>query len=1202
MSSLVVSNQSQLGPYVNPTTSFARYSNDMKTSFTATTINAIGGSWSNYGTNAYAFFSSGAGKPGGGGGAGWTAAARFTIASNVPSQYALSLRTYTEAGSFTLQLCNASNTFAYSITAGVLTASGSGVASTITITNFSGTTVFTGAALTTSPHTYLGVSYSGTTVSVSVSSTTLWSSNIPTIGKTVAVLDYNGNDNYAGSAFDNFLISWPSPVNLSGIAVFSGDLVASTPYLYNVGDSNRPLNNVYTGTLNAWKLPATDTPYLVSYTPGSGDFGYTQAGSNTQFIYNTGSGLGGSSSLTTICGFTVAGTVTSPSYGQTVVYSNMFVSSLNSPSVNTISASFSDPGGNYGFSSALITGGQQYRTFTWTLSNTSTLPNRVQCYLSNGGSEQTNAAGLMAYDTTGTLNYHCYYTNSVFGATYLRITNMSGTLVYNEIKSGGYHLIEIIRTSQFITIKEDGVVIYTTGELRLGSTAALYAAQYGNYSDVNRFSNFSISQLTGFPLTNTLAIGGDVTPLVSNVYNLGAPGYAFNSMYALTGAFVGSNGNSGTGTVNVNSSGNFQISANSNLVLAPSAGGVIISGLSSNVYTGSVLSFNASSGAVTYSTLVSATGPTGPTGLTGPTGPTGPIGGSDTQVLYNSGGAAAGSSNLTFNGTQLAIYDALVTNTFNLSSQIFYSHGTDGFSVNENYDAGNSSTTAYHFTSGNGSRDVMFSIAKTSNFTNMFGTYGTAGANTFVIASEVANNTTFEFRSGVGIGGGLNLAGGTLLFRVSNDGQIYAPLLLSNSESNILFFNSGNGLITYASPSVLSLPAAGSDTQVTFNNGGVSSGDPALTFANGSGITTASSLVVTNAANVGFTGTPANYRLNIASSGTTTGFAAFYNSTTGSPYVGIGYDASFDGLSMQTNYGTADLNRTALFVARSCNVPYVGIQNTNPQYALDVTGEGKFSSNVIVGGTVTTTYSGSSPGLTINGTDTVGGAGYINFLRVTNTYGGATTPTKTFRLDSAGTLQIINSGYTGPLLTITDGAELTISDTFLFSGKTLYIGGNTTSYGGITADGNGGYNLWWGSSGNGGANDRLWRFAWQDDRNVVLYDGATALWVTGTGTSDGRLKTNVVKTSLSCADIVMTTDVVDFEWREDSDLSDGGKTHTGFIAQDLEHRVPDAVKTIGGTKLLHKEELVPILWKALQDTMARVTILEQTISNLMSSR
>jgi hypothetical protein len=54
-------------------------------------------------------------------------------------------------------------------------------------------------------------------------------------------------------------------------------------------------------------------------------------------------------------------------------------------------------------------------------------------------------------------------------------------------------------------------------------------------------------------------------------------------------------------------------------------------------------------------------GPTGPTGLTGPTGPAGPPGptgtgtpgGSSTQVQYNSSGTFAGSSNLTFDGTNL---------------------------------------------------------------------------------------------------------------------------------------------------------------------------------------------------------------------------------------------------------------------------------------------------------------------------------------------------------------------------------------------------------------------------------------------------------------------------------------------------------------------------------------------------------------------
>jgi hypothetical protein len=88
-------------------------------------------------------------------------------------------------------------------------------------------------------------------------------------------------------------------------------------------------------------------------------------------------------------------------------------------------------------------------------------------------------------------------------------------------------------------------------------------------------------------------------------------------------------------------------------------------------------------------------------------------------VLYNSTGVAAGSANLTFDGTALTSYDLTVTNTFDLNGQKFYSHAADGFSVNENFNAGNASNTAYHFTSGDASRDIIFSLAKTSQFTNL---------------------------------------------------------------------------------------------------------------------------------------------------------------------------------------------------------------------------------------------------------------------------------------------------------------------------------------------------------------------------------------------------------------------------------------------------------------------------------------------------
>jgi len=58
---------------------------------------------------------------------------------------------------------------------------------------------------------------------------------------------------------------------------------------------------------------------------------------------------------------------------------------------------------------------------------------------------------------------------------------------------------------------------------------------------------------------------------------------------------------------------------------------------------------------------IGPTGPNGPTGPTGPTGPPGPIAGSTTQVIYNNGGVAAGSANLTFNGTTLTANDLAVS-------------------------------------------------------------------------------------------------------------------------------------------------------------------------------------------------------------------------------------------------------------------------------------------------------------------------------------------------------------------------------------------------------------------------------------------------------------------------------------------------------------------------------------------------------------
>ena len=85
------------------------------------------------------------------------------------------------------------------------------------------------------------------------------------------------------------------------------------------------------------------------------------------------------------------------------------------------------------------------------------------------------------------------------------------------------------------------------------------------------------------------------------------------------------------------------------------------------------------------------------------------------------------------------------------------------------------------------------------------------------------------------------------------------------------------------------------------------------------------------------------------------------------------------------------------------------------------------SSEIITGGALTTSYSGSSPGLTITGNDTAGGSGFfMNFLRVTNTSAGATNPTKTFRINQLGGLGIVNNAYNSEIFNVTDGGILQV--------------------------------------------------------------------------------------------------------------------------------------------------------------------------------
>ena len=70
-----------------------------------------------------------------------------------------------------------------------------------------------------------------------------------------------------------------------------------------------------------------------------------------------------------------------------------------------------------------------------------------------------------------------------------------------------------------------------------------------------------------------------------------------------------------------------------------------------------------------------------------------------------------------------------------------------------------------------------------------------------------------------------------------------------------------------------------------------------------------------------------------------------------------------------------------------------------------------------------TATSGAS--ILATGKDTQGGTGYFDFLKATNTTSGGTNGSKSFRINSTGNLEVVNSAYTAAILSLSDTGILT---------------------------------------------------------------------------------------------------------------------------------------------------------------------------------
>lgn len=213
---------------------------------------------------------------------------------------------------------------------------------------------------------------------------------------------------------------------------------------------------------------------------------------------------------------------------------------------------------------------------------------------------------------------------------------------------------------------------------------------------------------------------------------------------------------------------------------------------------------------------------------------------------------------------------------------------------------------------------------------------------------------------------------------------------------------------------------------------------------------------------------------------------------------------------------------------------------------------------------------------------TLSNAEVLKYNSTSGKWENSTVTTASYSINAATASVLSNSGGN---ITITGGTTY----------DNLYFGGTASQSFEASVDGvdKGAVNLYFGTA----ADSRTYRFAWQNDRNVVLYGtGNIALWNTGTATSDYILKRNIKPTEMNGIETLKKLNVIDFEWKDGTSLYDEGKTHTGFVAQEVETIIPDAIYSpSGSTKLLHKEELVPTLVKALQEAVQKIEELEKKL-------
>ena len=109
----------------------------------------------------------------------------------------------------------------------------------------------------------------------------------------------------------------------------------------------------------------------------------------------------------------------------------------------------------------------------------------------------------------------------------------------------------------------------------------------------------------------------------------------------------------------------------------------------------------------------------------------------------------------------------------------------------------------------------------------------------------------------------------------------------------------------------------------------------------------------------------------------------------------------------------------------------------------------RVTGNTVMSANLTLTYAPATPigaAMNVITGNTQGGTGYADFLKVTSSVTNATNGNKSFRMSSAGAIEIINSAYNATLLSLSDAGSLSVNGNIQISGKKAVNGPAFSAY------------------------------------------------------------------------------------------------------------------------------------------------------------